>query len=134
MLFVIFALPLEKGALAKDYFAAQLLLELAVARAGERGALADAQVFGCLAVHTGFLGNVGFCLFRVMLRQPRLEVRFPTLPAIAKRDRILAVPLLSGADQPVTAALAPAAVALKGTDANPRGNGAIIGLADPFFG
>ncbi len=81
-----------------DYRSIQALLPLAVARAGERRALADAEVFLRNAIVLLPLCNIGHSLLAVLNLQCRSQIKLPMLTAIAESDNMIALPLITRPD------------------------------------
>ncbi len=75
-----------------------LLLEAAVTRAGERRALADAEVLLRNAVVLLPLCNVLGSLPAVLDLQCRSQIKLPMLTAIAESDNMIALPLITRPD------------------------------------
>ena len=90
-------------------------------------------MFCRLPIHPGFLGYIGPGLFLVVFGKPWLQVAFPALTPVDEGNRIFKLPRLSRPDGSVASTLASAVVPEKNTQLHSGRDGAVGGLANPFW-
>ena len=128
-----YAIQRNRIALPFNNSAIHFTLETAIPVGGERPAcFLDTDMFLALGIDLRLLRQVGSCFAAVTPQADNAQIIFTVFTTINESLAVVALPCFSGHYLPA-ARLTAADAALPDPKANPRRDGGIGGLADPFW-